>query len=93
MNYRVPSDSTLSTGPWALGNENRARRVIKSADPKPRTICIIEDWVREADARLLGAAFDLLAACEVAVNSPACALGGHERQQILAAIAKARGGQ
>lgn len=44
-------------GPWRL-TDDPVRRVIKGGTPE-RTVCIIEDWTTEPDAKLIAAAPDM----------------------------------
>ncbi len=59
-------------GPWSVADDGlhaaSIRRVIKGGGPKPRTVCIVEDWTTEADANLIAAAPDGLAAAELALE-------------------------
>ena len=89
-----PTTSKRTPGPWKVSNDDATRI---NGGGRPYSIVVAEtcgyQGAREANARLIAAAPDLLAALKTAKQ---CALGFGERSaivtaQIDAAIAKAEG--
>jgi len=89
-------------GPWHLIRSGmRDNSAVATLEPKPETMEVPNYWLvaqantlRDewaANARLIAAAPELLAALERIVKNPEAQIGGHIRAEAVAAIRKATG--
>jgi hypothetical protein len=59
----------FTPGPWKL-TDDPVRRVIRGGETKQRSVCIIDDWTLEADARLIAAAPELYRVVNLLAEDP-----------------------
>ncbi len=84
---RKPSMTAQHTGPWRINDPSATRGLVSVIDESDDIVVTVEVG---ADARLIAAAPDLLAACKRAWLD-CMANGDHAAADLGAAIAKAEG--
>jgi hypothetical protein len=67
-------------GPWRLDDKGAGRRIVKGDEPE-RSVCIIESWTKEADARLIAAAPEMQTRIQELETERADAMAALERSE------------